>query len=220
MNATKLFTASIVVLALALGFCLGTLYGQGGTCCNGSEISCCKKGGMPCEHDAMNAPDAPRLHGDRHREEHRAQGDFGKAPDFKHRASPAFIDSILQVMPEQKAKLEENRTRGDSLFKEIRAQKHEAEKALGAALESGDADSIEAAKAKVLEADKAMLEHRINGVAGLANILTKEQLDKFNRFNREQMKKFKDRMRDGHQGPRKDPHDGPRGDRHPAPPQK
>ena len=53
MNGNKLFAASIAILALALGFFLGTL--KGGCCCNGMGMSCCKKG-APCEHSAMNAP--------------------------------------------------------------------------------------------------------------------------------------------------------------------
>ena len=52
MNGNKLFAASIAILALALGFFLGTL--KGGCCCNGMGMSCCKKG-APCEHSSMNA---------------------------------------------------------------------------------------------------------------------------------------------------------------------
>jgi Spy/CpxP family protein refolding chaperone len=110
---------------------------------------------------------------------------------------PVVIDSLLQVTPEQKAALDESRAKGDSIFKDLRKQKHEAEKALGQALESRDAASIDAAKAKVLDADKALLEHRINGMQALAKILNSEQLEKFNQFHKEQMKKFKERMKKG-----------------------
>jgi Spy/CpxP family protein refolding chaperone len=102
--------------------------------------------------------------------------------------------------------------KGDSIFKELRKNKHEAEKALGAALESKDEANIEAAKAKVLEADKALLEHRINGMAALGKILTAEQLEKFNAFHKEQMKNFKERMKNGPKGP--GPHHGPHGEHH------
>ena len=238
MNGNKLFAASIAILALALGFFLGNLHINGGCCCQQAEMSCCKKGGgMPCEHSAMHAPNAPcdctkgqpcscekngqpckcpncAKHG--HKGPH---GDFDKGPGPKFKG-PNFevIDSLLQVTPEQKAAIEESRVKGDSIFKELRKNKHEAEKALGAALESRDAANIDAAKAKVLDADKALLEHRINGMAALGKILTAEQLEKFNAFHKEQMKKFRE-----HKGPHHGPHgehhhDGPHGNPPPPPP--
>ena len=203
MNGNKLFAASIAILALALGFFLGTLKG-----------SCC----APCEHSAMNAPcdctkglpcscekngqpcHCPNCAKHDHKGPH---GDFDKGPKFK---GPNFevIDSLLQVTPEQKATLEASRAKGDSIFKELRKQKHEAEKALGEALESKDSAGIDAAKAKVLDADKALLEHRINGMQALAGILTAEQLEKFNAFHKERTKAFKERFKNG-------PHHGPHG---------
>lgn len=210
MNGNKLFAASIAILALALGFFLGTLKG-----------SCC----APCEHSAMNAPcdctkglpcscekngqpcHCPNCakHENGEHKHMGPHGDFDKGPKFK---GPNFaaIDSLLQVTPEQKAAIEASRVKGDSVFKVLRQQKHEAERALGEALESKDAAGIDAAKAKVLEADKALLEHRINGMAALGKILTAEQLEKFNNFHKEQMKHFKERMKNGPKGP--GPHPG------------
>ena len=196
MKGTKLFVASLVVLALALGFFLGTL--KGGCCCGGMDMSCCKKG-APCEHSAMNAPCE---HGNHHMGEHKGPG-----PRFKGKMDFAEMDSLLQVTPEQKAAIEASRTKGDSLFKDLRKNKHEAEKALGEALESGDKNAIETAKAKVLDADRALLEHRINGVQTLAGILSKEQFDKFNQFHKEQMKKFRE-FRKGPKGPHEGDHHG------------
>ena len=218
MNGNKLFAASIAILALALGFFLGNLHIAGGCCCQKAEMSCCKKGGMPCEHSAMHAPGAPcdcvkgqpcscekngqpchcpncAKHG------HEGHGPKGMGPkNFKGPMNPEAMDSLLQVTPEQKAAIEASRAKGDSIFKDLRKNKHEAEKALGEALESADKAKIDAAKAQVLEADKALLEHRINGVAALANILSKEQLDKFNQFHKEQMKKFRE-FKKGPKGP-------------------
>lgn len=210
MNGNKLFAASIAILALALGFFLGTLKG-----------SCC----APCEHSAMNAPcdctkglpcscekngqpcHCPNCakHENGEHKHMGPHGDFDKGPKFK---GPNFaaMDSLLQVTPEQKAAIEASRVKGDSVFKVLRQQKHEAERALGEALESKDAAGIDAAKAKVLEADKALLEHRINGMAALGKILTAEQLEKFNNFHKEQMKHFKERMKNGPKGP--GPHPG------------
>ena len=223
MNGNKLFAASIAILALALGFFLGTL--KGGGCCSGMGMSCCKKG-APCEHSAMNAPcdcmkglpcscekngqpcHCPNCakHGNKG-----PHGDFDKGHGPKHKGKIDFaaMDSLLQVTPEQKAAIEESRTKGDSVFKILRKQKHEAEKALGAALESRDAAGIDAAKAKVLDADKALLEHRINGMAALGKILTAEQLEKFNAFHKEQMKNFKERRMNGPKGPGPHPGMGP-----------
>ena len=127
-----------------------------------------------------------------------------KGPKFRGKMDFAAMDSLLQVTPEQKATLEASRAKGDSIFKELRKQKHEAEKALGEALESKDSAGIDAAKAKVLDADKALLEHRINGMQALAGILTAEQLEKFNAFHKERTKAFKERFKNG-------PHHGPHG---------
>lgn len=175
MKGVKLFTASLAVLALALGFFLGSFCGKSSPCCSKGEMTCCKK-----------------MDGDF--KSHGPHGDFkGHGPNFKHKMDPAAIDSMLEVTPEQKTALEASRAKGDSIFKDLRKNKHEAEKALGQALENSDPAAIEAAKAQVLDADKALLEHRINGVAALASILSKEQLDKFNQFHKEQMKKFRER---------------------------
>lgn len=228
MNGNKLFAASIAILALALGFFLGNLHIAGGCCCQKAEMSCCKKGGMPCEHSAMHAPGAPcdcvkgqpcscekngqpchcpncAKHG---HDGHGPKGDFkGHGPKGFKGPNFEVIDSLLQVTPEQKAAIEASRAKGDSIFKDLRKNKHEAEKALGEALESADQAKIDAAKALVLDADKALLEHRINGVAALAGILSKEQMDKFNQFHKEQMKKFRE-FKKGPKGPHEGPHHG------------
>ena len=223
MNGAKLFAASLVVLALTLGFFLGNICNKSGCCCQKAEMACCKKMEGMCPRHGMMPPPPPG--GPHHPGDfrdgpgpkgmHGPHGDFHKGPKFKGKMDPAVIDSMLEVTPEQKAALEANRTKGDSIFKDLRKAKHAAEKALGAALESGDQNSIESAKAQVLSADKALLEHRINGVNSLGKILSKEQLDKFNQFRKEQMKKFMERKH----GP-KGPHDGPRPemDGNPPPP--
>ena len=203
MKGAKLFTASLAVLALALGFFLGNFCGKCSMCCSKGEMTCCKKMEGPCpRHGMMPPPGGPHHPGEF--KEHGPHGDF-KGPKFKHKMDPVVIDSMLEVTPEQKAALDANRTKGDSIFKELRGNKHAAEKALGQALESGDQAAIEAAKAQVLEADKALLEHRINGVNALAKILTKEQLEKFNQFHKEQMKKFKELKKNGRPGPQGNP---------------
>ena len=192
MNGAKLFAASLVVFALTLGFFLGNLCGKCSTC-----NMCCKKAEMTqCPRQGMMPPPPPGT--PHHPGEFREgpgpkgpHGDFHKGPGFKGRMNPEVIDSLLEVTPEQKAALDANRAKGDSIFKELRKNKHEAEKALGEALEKNVAADIEVAKAQVLEADKALLEHRIKGVAALTKILTPEQRAKFDQFRKEQMEKFK-----------------------------
>ncbi|WP_407451879.1 Spy/CpxP family protein refolding chaperone [Fibrobacter sp.] len=206
MNGNKLFIASIIVLALALGFFAGRFCNF--NCCS-SSTTCCQKGGpcacsqgLPCACEKNGQPcHCPNCAKHGHKGPH---GDFDKGPKFRGKMDLAAMDSLLQVTPEQKATLEASRAKGDSIFKELRKQKHEAEKALGEALESKDSAGIDAAKAKVLDADKALLEHRINGMQALAGILTAEQLEKFNAFHKERTKAFKERFKNG-------PHHGPHG---------
>ena len=193
MKGTTLFAVSIAIFALVLGFFLGNFGGKCDCCCNKAETAQCMRHGMQ-----PPPPPGPQHH---QGEFHGPHGDFGKGPGprFRNTMNPAAIDSLLQVTPEQKESLDANRAKGDSIFKELRKQKHDAEKALGEALESGDQAATENAKAKVLDADKALLEHRINGVQSLAKVLSKEQLEKFNQFHKERMKEFKDRRKKGPQ---------------------
>lgn len=219
MNGNKLFIASIIVLALALGFFAGRFCNF--NCCS-SSTTCCQKGGpcacsqgLPCACEKNGQPcHCPNCAKHGHKGPH---GDFDKGPKFRGKMDLAAMDSLLQVTPEQKAAIEASRAKGDSIFRELRKQKHEAEKALGAALESKDEVNIDAAKALVLEADKALLEHRVNGIQALAGILTAEQLEKFNAFHKEQMKNFRERMKNG---PHRGPHGGhEHGNPPPMPPQ-
>lgn len=175
-GSVKLFIASLIVFAASVGFFAGSF-------CNKP----CPKGPMAME--GMNPPT--------HKFDGKGPHEFGKGPrgDFKG-PSHEVIDSLLQVTPEQKAALEKNRTETDSAFKELRKNKFEAEKALGEALETEDSAAIESAKTKVLDAQMALLDHRINSVAALGKILTKEQREKFRAFHKENMKKFKH-----HKGP-------------------
>lgn len=219
MNGNKLFAASIAILALALGFFAGRFCNF--NCCS-SSTTCCQKGGpcacsqgLPCACEKNGQPcHCPNCAKHGHKGPH---GDFDKGPKFRGKMDLAAMDSLLQVTPEQKAAIEASRAKGDSIFRELRKQKHEAEKALGAALESKDEANIDTAKALVLEADKALLEHRVNGIQALAGILTAEQLEKFNAFHKEQMKNFRERMKNG---PHRGPHGGhEHGNPPPMPPQ-
>ena len=111
MNGAKLFAASLVVLALTLGFFLGNICGKCSMCCcNKAEtVQCPRQGMMP-----PPPPGGPHHPGD-FRDGHGPNGphgDFHKGPRFKGKMDPAVIDSVLEVTPEQKAALEANRAKG------------------------------------------------------------------------------------------------------------
>lgn len=193
-GSIKFFIASIIVLAAATGFFVGSV-------CNKPcpfKGSTSFEGKMPPPPHGMNGPGFPPPgmngpgmpppgargpHGDFNEQE--PQNNFAKGP------TPAMMDSILQVTPEQKEALEKNRIVMDSTIKAMRKQKLEAEHELGKALDSGDEAAINSAKEKVLAADKALLEHRIAGVSDLAKILSKEQMEKFREFHKERMDQVK-----------------------------
>lgn len=165
-NSVKLFIASLIVFAASIGFFAGSV-------CNRP----CASG--PAAMEGMAPPPPP----DFEKKAKGPKGKFGKGP------SSEMMDSLLQVTPEQKAALEKNRAQSDSSFKKLRKNKFEAEKALGEAFDSEDSVAIEIAKIKVLEIQKALLDHRVSAMAALNKILTKEQREKFRAFHKENMKK-------------------------------
>ena len=215
MNAsTKTFIASLIIFACSLGFFIGAFafnnvgfesYSKNGIC-EFKPGNCCKKK-APCGPDCK----CPRCmrHGEEFGEGPHHKGDhfrgepprdpnfkgkhfdkkFDKKFDFKK--GEAFMDSVLQVTPEQKAALEQQRRVMDSTFKELRKQKKEAEKTLREALDSNDDKKIAAAKANILKAQEGLLNHRIKGVKDFNKILTKEQLEKFKSMQFEHMKHAK-----------------------------
>lgn len=177
--------------------------GEAGDCCK-KQGNCCKKKMDCCKrHHGEFRGEGPHHgqhfhHGEQPRDPHfmgeHFKGDhfkdgkkFDKKFDFKKGA--AFMDSVLQVTHEQKAALEQQRKLMDSTFKALRKQKKEAEKALREALDANDDKKIAAAKAGILKAQEALLNHRINGVKEFNKILTKEQLEKFKALQFDRMKK-------------------------------
>ena len=185
-NCIKLFVASLIVLACAVGFFLGT-------CCS---VHCCPK--HSC--DRMDAPEKVAAPHDGHfKKGHEGMG-FQK--NWPH---PAMFDSLLQVTPEQKTALEKHREETGKAFKEHFGQKMSAEKELKDARDSGDEAQIEAAKVKILDAQKALLDNRIEGVKSINKILTKEQQEKFRQVLKENIEKFKK----GHHGKRGPRESGP-----------
>ena len=179
---------------------------QPGDCCK-KNLDCCKKKADCCKKKAPCGPDCKCPHCMRHGQEfgegpHHHKGDhfrgepprdpnfkgkdFDKKFDFKK--GEAFMDSVLQVTHEQKTALEQQRRVTDSTFKALRKQKKEAEKSLREALDANDDKKIATAKAEILKAQEALLNHRIKGVKDFNKILTKEQLEKFKAMQFEHMK--------------------------------
>ena len=216
MNAsTKTFLASLIIFACSLGFFIGAFAfnnagcsscSKGGICefqpgdCCKKNMDCCKKKGDCCkkhgEHFRGEPPRGPHFEGKDFNGKH-FDKKFDKKFDFKK--GEAFMDSMLQVTPEQKATLEQQRRVMDSTFKDLRKQKKEAEKALREALDANDDKKIATAKANILKAQEALLNHRIQGVKAFNKVLSKEQLEKFKAIQFDHMKHAKPHK--GEQGP-------------------
>ena len=216
MNAsTKTFLASLIIFACSLGFFIGAFAfnnagcsscSKGGICefqpgdCCKKNMDCCKKKDDCCkkhgDHFRGEPPRGPHFEGKDFKGKH-FDKKFDKKFDFKK--GEAFMDSVLQVTPEQKASLEQQRRVMDSTFKELRKQKKEAEKALREALDANDDKKIATAKANILKAQEALLNHRIQGVKAFNKVLSKEQLEKFKAIQFDHMKHAKPHK--GEQGP-------------------
>ena len=214
MNAsTKTFLASLIIFACSLGFFIGAFAfnnagsafcSKNGTCefrpgdCCKKKMDCCKKNMECCKKKAPCGPDCQCPRCQKHGEEfgegpHHNGKHFDKKFDkkFDFKKGEAFMDSMLQVTPEQKATLEQQRKAMDSTFKVLRKQKKEAEKALREALDANDDKKIAAAKTNILKAQEALLNHRIQGVKAFNKVLSKEQLEKFKAMQFEHMKHAK-----------------------------
>lgn len=206
-GSVKLFIASLMVLAAAIGFFAGSMLNKP-----------CPKGPMAME--GMMPPPPPGFDGKTpppnfdgktpppgFNGPKRPHGEFGKGPHgkFGKGPSPEMMDSLLQVTPEQKASLEKQRNKMDSSFKALREQKMEAEKALRTALDNGDDKKIAEAKKNILTAQEKMLDARITGSKELSTILSKDQLTKLHDFQKDMFKKH-------HKGLKGGPHEGPRGE--------
>jgi len=201
-DSTKILIASIIIFACSIGFFIGAFAFNNSGCssCANKAITCCSKKGtcdfkagdcckkkMDCckRHHGEFRGDkfhhGPNFHGEPPRGPHFKGNDFDKKFDkkFDFKKGEAFMDSVLQVTHEQKAALEQQRKATDSTFKILRKQKKEAEKSLRDALDANDDKKIATAKAEILKAQEALLNHRIQGVKAFNKILSKEQLEKF-----------------------------------------
>lgn len=190
-GSVKLFIASMIVFACALGFFAGAL---------------CFNHKAPCEKSMMMPPPPPGGPGMGHENGFRGP----RAP----KASPEYLDSLLQVTPEQKALLAQQKASMDSTSKAIGKQRRDAEKMLREALDSNNDEQINAAKAAISAAQSAMLDHRVNNHKQLVSILSAEQMEKFRAFHKENMKKGAFGHHKGPHGPK-----GPKPGQVPPPPQ-
>lgn len=202
-SSTKILIASFIILACSIGFFAGSVFMNPAFACkrhcpmmaNGPE-NCPRMAGSG-QHmmDGQHMPPPPQG---------MQPGEFKHHKDFKgpHNKGPhghdfhknmekhiAEMDSVMQVTPEQKEALKTNRAMTDSTFKVLGKQKMEADKAFREALESGDSEKINAAKANVLTAEEAMLNQRAASFTELAKILTPEQREKFRTFRKEKFQR-------------------------------
>lgn len=190
-KSTKFLIASFIVLACSIGFFVGSV--------SMNPCMFCKR---TCPMMAGGHPMPPMMENGRHMPpppQGMQPGDFKHHKDFKGPHGKDFhknmerhiaeMDSVMQVTPEQKEALEANRATTDSTFKVLRKQKMEADKAFREALESGNAEKINAAKAQVLAAEEASLSQREASFTELAKILTPEQREKFRSFRKAKFQK-------------------------------
>lgn len=200
-GSAKLFIASLIVLACSLGF-----FG-------GAVVFGCNKAPMSCPKGFMPPPPPGGPHFDGKGPQFDGKGPHG--PKRDHKKGPGFgpdmMDSVLQVTPEQKEALKAQREEMDAGFKTLREQKMAGEKELREALENGDDAKIAAAKGKVLAAQEALLNHRIDGVKKMSKILNKEQMEKFSNFQKEMGKLHKRGPGGPMHGPMHGPKHGPKG---------
>lgn len=172
-GSAKLLIASIIIFACSIGFFAGAL-------CFGCKGMPCMNGNPPCMQKMMPPPGMPGMKGPGMKGPHGDKGPWAHKKGFRH----DMMDSILQVTPEQKTALEKHRQQMDSSFKALNGQKMAAEKELREALDNGAAEQIDAAKAKILSAQEALLAARVEGVKNLKTILTEEQQAKFKEFHK------------------------------------
>jgi len=197
-GSVKLFIASLIVFACALGFFAGSL-------CFGPKGPC-NKGMMPPPPPGFEMGMKPGQMPPPGFDGKGPQGHEGFQGRRNQKVAPEYLDSLLQVTAEQKAKIEVQRTAMDSSVKAARQQKKDADKQLREAMEKGDMEQIKTAKANILAAQSLLLDLRVQGFVDLSQILTKEQMEKFRAFNEEQQKKNSERK-------------GPKGNMPPPPPQ-
>lgn len=213
-SSTKIIIASFIILACSIGFFAGSIFMNPAFACkrhcpmmaNGPEncprmggngpMNCPRMGHGPHMMDGKHMPPPPQ--GDMQLGEFKHHKNFNgphhKGPhghDFHKNMEKhiAEMDSVMQVTPEQKEALKANRAMTDSTFKVLGKQKMEADKAFREALENGDSEKINAAKANVLTAEEAMLNQRAASFTELAKILTPEQREKFRTFRKEKFHK-------------------------------
>lgn len=102
-----------------------------------------------------------------------------RRPDRQRNRAP--LDSILQINPEQKVKLDAHRLKADSLRFNLTQEFKSAEIALQEALSTQPIDGakVEAARKTLLELSEKRLNQRIAGMKFFAETLTPEQYKTF-----------------------------------------
>lgn len=155
----KLLIASVIILACSVGFFAGASIFQS---------------------PFVKAKTIGAKSNDYHRFERRE----ARRPDRQR--NRFSLDSILQVTPEQRIKLDSHRLKNDSLRFSLTNEFKIAEVALQEALGSKPIDEgkVETARKKLLELSEKRLNQRIAGMRFFTETLTPEQYKSFNHFHK------------------------------------
>jgi Spy/CpxP family protein refolding chaperone len=131
-----------------------------------------------------------------------AQGQGEKHQGWQGKKEGIFKE--LNLTPEQKKKLEENRTaQGEQTAKLRAAIKQEREK-LQKELNNPDVTraAVEPLVKELKSLDAKLIDNRINGIFAVKAILTPEQFVKFNQIMEKQMRDRKGRPKDSREKPK------------------
>jgi len=173
-KSIKLLIASVIILACSVGFFIGATVFQGSFTLKTTDSK-------SIERDDSNRR-WERNRSDRKRN--------------KERRLHSSLDSILQLTPEQKVKLDSHRVLNDSLrslsFEKFKQAETELQEALAA--QPIDENAVEQAKKKLLQLNEEQLDQRIKDIRFFSATLTPEQHRSFKALHRK--KGFRPRNRD------------------------
>lgn len=173
-KSIKLLIASVIILACSVGFFIGATVFQGSFTLKTTDSK-------SIERDDSN------------RRWERNRSDRKKNRERRLHSS---LDSILQLTPEQKVKLDSHRVVNDSLrsisFENFKQAETELQDALAA--QPIDENAVEQAKKKLLQLNEKRLDQRIKDIRFFSATLTPEQHRSFKALHRK--KGFRPRNRD------------------------
>jgi Spy/CpxP family protein refolding chaperone len=129
-------------------------------------------------------------------------GAYAQKQEKYHQVDQEKKESIfkeLNLTPEQKKKLEDNRTAQDQELSRLRAAMKEKHQKLQQELNKPEVTraAVEPLVNEIKSLQEKLLDHRINGIFAVKTILTPEQFVNFNQIMKKQMKEKRGKMRQG-----------------------